>query len=181
MIVSVLAFGLLWFFQTSVASAQTENLNPELFRRTVPTNDPAEIDFALSVPIGYEPDAARHAVEAACERAAREAKAVFIKSGHPGCSPCRVFDRYHGLPEVQEILGKYYVIVAIDIKYMPDGMSTFSQYAKPGAPAWVIISPAQQVIVDSYGPEGNMGLSRQPGGSGLLSRCAQESHSFDYR
>jgi len=159
MFMSVFILCVAWMFQITVASGQNENLGPELFRRTVPTNDPAEHDLSLAV---YGPNAAQNTLEAACEQAANESKAVFIKSGHPECGWCRVFDRYHSSPEVQRILGKYYIIVAIDIKYMPDGKSIFSQYSQPGSPSWVIISPQKQVIVDSYAPGGNVGYPGSP-------------------
>ena len=110
----------------------------------------------------YPPTAAHDILEAACKTATRESKAVFVKSGFPECGWCRIFDRYHNLPDVQRILGRYYVIVAIDTKNMPDGEATFSKYAKPAAPSWVIISPQKRVIVDSYSREGNVGYPVEP-------------------
>jgi hypothetical protein len=109
----------------------------------------------------YSPTAARDAVEAACKQAARESKAVFIKSGYPACRWCRAFDRYHADAQVRPIIEKYYVVVAIDTENMPDGTAVFTQYAKPSAPSWVIISPQQIVIVDSYAPEGNVGYPEE--------------------
>ncbi len=99
---------------------------------------------------------------AACQDAANQSKMLFVKSGHPGCSWCRVFDRYHEMPEVHAILDKYYVVVNIDTVNMPDGSETFSLYAKPGAPSWVIISPEKEVIVDSYSEAGNVGYPLRP-------------------
>jgi hypothetical protein len=110
----------------------------------------------------YPPTAAHDALEAAFKTAAAESKAVFIKSGFPECGWCRVFDRYHHLPEVEKILGKFYVIVVIDTSYMPDGNITFSKYAKPSAPSWVIVSPQKKVIIDSYSPQGNVGYPLEP-------------------
>ena len=112
----------------------------------------------------YSATAAGDALEAACKQAARESKLVFVKSGFPECGWCRIFDRYHGTPEVQNILGKYYVVVAIDTENMPDGQTVFSKYAQPGAPSWVIITPQKKVIIDSYGgPQGNVGYPAEPG------------------
>src|SRR4051794_35512562 len=71
----------------------------------------------------YPPTAAHDALEVACRQAAAESKMVFVKSGFPECSWCRVFDRYHSAPEVQRIIGRYFVVVAIDTSYMPDGMA----------------------------------------------------------
>ena len=110
----------------------------------------------------YPPTAAQDALEAACKTAASESKSVFVKSGFPECGWCRIFDRYHNSPDVQRVLGKYYVIVSIDTSYMPDGKATFSKYAEPGAPSWVILSSQKKVIVDSYAPEGNVGYPLAP-------------------
>lgn len=87
---------------------------------------------------------------------------VFVKSGFPECGWCRVFDRYHGTHDVQQIMGKYYVTVKIDTRYMPDGKAAFSKLAKPGAPSWVIITPEKKVIIDSYAPKGNVGYPLEP-------------------
>jgi hypothetical protein len=111
---------------------------------------------------GYSQTAANDAVEAACQQAAKESKVVFIKSGIPECDWCRFFDCYHRLPEVQKIVGKYCVVVAIDAENMPDGNKVFSRYAVPATPAWVIITPQKKVIIDSYAPEGNVGYPLEP-------------------
>jgi hypothetical protein len=118
--------------------------------------------FAADARKDYPPTAARDALEAACKQAAAESKRVFVKSGFPECGWCRVFDRYHALPEVQAILGKHYVIVSIDTKYMPDGAAVFGKYAQPGAPSWVILTPERKVLGDSYGPGGNVGYPLEP-------------------
>ena len=110
----------------------------------------------------YPPTAAQDALEAACKQAAADSKMVFVKSGFPECGWCQVFDRYHGASAVQQILGKYYVVVAIDTKYMPDGQVVFSKLAQPGAPSWVIIAPDKKVIADSFAPTGNVGYPLQP-------------------
>jgi hypothetical protein len=100
----------------------------------------------------YTSTAASDVLEVACKQAAKESKLVFIKSGFPKCVWCRIFDRYHSIPEVQTIIGKYYVVAVMDVVNMPDGKAVFSKFAEPGAPAWVIITPQQAVIIDSYAP-----------------------------
>ena len=125
----------------------------------------AACSFSAEEKTNYTATAANDALEAACKQAAKESKAVFVKSGFPECVWCRVFDRYHSVPEVQKIIGKYYVVVAIDTKNMPDGNAVFSKYAEPGAPSWVIITPLKKVIIDSYassGTEGNVGYPLEP-------------------
>jgi hypothetical protein len=102
-------------------------------------------------------------VEAACRKAARESKCVFLKSGYPECASCVLFDHYLNLPEVRRIIDKYYVIVAIDTKNMTDGNAVFGKYAKPGVPSWVIMSSSKLVLVDSYSsPDGNVGFPESP-------------------
>lgn len=86
----------------------------------------------------YPADAAKDALTAACRKAAAESKVVFLKSGYPECGWCRVFDRYHERPAVREIIEKRLVVPSIDAKYTPDGRATFSRFAKPSAPSWVI-------------------------------------------
>ena len=112
----------------------------------------------------YSATAANDALEGACKQAAKESKAVFVKSGFPECVWCRVFDHYHSIPEVQKIIEKYYVVVVIDTKNMPDGVAVFSKLAMPAAPSWVIITPQKKIIINSYSPlpEGNVGYPLEP-------------------
>ncbi|HSY17245.1 MAG TPA: DUF255 domain-containing protein [Candidatus Acidoferrales bacterium] len=110
----------------------------------------------------YSATAASDVLAAACQQAAKESKLVFLKSGYPECSWCRVFDKFHGKPEVQKIIGKYYVVAVIDWEDMPDGKAVFGQYAKIGAPSWVILTPDKKVIIDSYAPSGNVGFPGAP-------------------
>lgn len=118
--------------------------------------------FGAEIKKDYPPTAAHDALEAACKQAAAESKLVFVKSGFPECGWCRVFDRYHAAREVQEIVGKYYVVVAIDTSYMPDGRAVFSKLARPGAPSWVIITPEKKPIIDSHASNDNVGYPLQP-------------------
>lgn len=111
----------------------------------------------------YGPSVAHELVQAALEKAKRESKVVFLKSGFPECGDCRLFDRYHARPTVQAILEKHCLLVALDIHNMPDGRATFANYAQPAAPAWVLISPDGTVLVDSYSPQGsNTGYPQKP-------------------
>lgn len=107
--------------------------------------------------ISYAQDAASRLLADACNRAKQDSKMVFVTSGFKECGWCRVFERYHALPEVKQILDELYEVVKIDTKYMPDGRDVFSGLAKPGAPSWVIITPERKVVVDSYSPSGNVG------------------------
>jgi hypothetical protein len=106
----------------------------------------------------YPPNAAHDLLDAALKQASAENKLVFLKSGFPECGWCRIFDKYHSTPAVKEILEKYYVIAAIDTSYMPDGTSVFKQFAEPGAPSWVIITPDKKVIVN----DNNVGYPAEP-------------------
>lgn len=110
------------------------------------------------------PNAARDAIEEECKIAARDKKMVFLTSGSPPCGHCVAFMNYHLLDDVNAVLGKYYVIVGINTGFMPDGVATFRKYAAPSFPSWVIITPKKKVVVDSYGPKGNVGYPDQPEG-----------------
>ena len=110
----------------------------------------------------FPPHAARDAVDGACQKARQDSKLVFMKSGFPACGWCRVFDRYHDSPETKEILEKYYVIIKIDTENMPDGKAVFSQFAEPGAPSWVIVTPDRKKVIDSYDSTGNVGYPSAP-------------------
>lgn len=110
----------------------------------------------------YSGTAATELVEAACKKAAAETKLVFLKSGHPQCGWCVVFDRFHHKPEVQQIIEKYYVVAAIDIVNMPNGAAVFERFAKVGAPSWVIITPERKALIDSYDNGSNVGYPLQP-------------------
>src|SRR6185436_6292017 len=87
---------------------------------------------------------------------------VFLKSGFPECSWSRLFDKYHSMAEVSQILGKYLVIAVIDTENMPDGNQVFSKYCPPGAPSWVIADTKQKVIVDSFCEGNNVGYPLAP-------------------
>lgn len=110
----------------------------------------------------YTADAAKTLIDAAVKKAASESKLVFLKAGHPQCGWCVVFDRYHHSEEVQKVIEKYYVVVAIDTVNMPDGEAQFSAFAKVGAPSWVIIQSDRQVVIDSYNHGRNVGFPGAP-------------------
>ena len=110
----------------------------------------------------YASNAAEKLMADACATARKDSKLVFVASGFKECGWCRVFEKYHALPEVSQILGKYLVNVKIDTTYMPDGKEVFSKMAKPSAPSWVIVTPDRKPIVDSYADSGNVGYPVEP-------------------
>ncbi len=114
--------------------------------------------------VGYPPNAAEELVAAATKQAVAESKLLFLKSGWPECGYCRMMDRYHHTPEVETILGAYYVVVSININDMPDGKDVFSRFAKPGGPSWAIAKPDGDVIATSFtnGDKGNTGFPVKP-------------------
>jgi hypothetical protein len=120
------------------------------------------IIFAAEKKADYPPDAAEILLTAACKEAAAESKVVFMKSGYPECGYCRKFDQFHSDPEVRRMLDPHLVIISIDTRYMPDGKAVFEKYAKPGAPSWVILTPAKKIIIDSYAAQGNVGFPVKP-------------------
>jgi uncharacterized protein YyaL (SSP411 family) len=110
----------------------------------------------------YPPHAAQQAVDTAFAKASSDGKVVFMKSGYPECGWCNIFDRYHAMPEVKQIVEKYYVVVKIDTSYMPDGKEVFTKFAEPGSPSWVIVGADRKPIIDSYDNGNNVGYPYEP-------------------
>lgn len=102
-------------------------------------------------------------VSAAMDQARAESKKVFLLSGFPGCSWCKLFDRFHETPDVKQIVDKYYVVAKIDTMNMADGRETFEKYGKVGAPAWVILTQYRKVLMTSDDENGvNVGYPFKP-------------------
>ena len=55
------------------------------------------------------------------DRAKTEHKKLFLVFSFEKCGWCRIFEKYHNDPQVNEILSKYYIVSKIDYYKMPDG------------------------------------------------------------
>jgi hypothetical protein len=80
--------------------------------------------------------------------ATEEQKSVIFIFDHPNCGWCRLFDNYHALPEVKEILDPEYLIQKIDISESETAMSLFEHYKFFGVPAWRIFSSDKELLSD---------------------------------
>ena len=80
--------------------------------------------------------------------AAEEQKSVIFIFDHPNCGWCRLFDNYHALPEVKEILDPEYLIQKIDISESESNRELFDHYNFMGVPAWMIFSSDKELLSD---------------------------------
>ncbi len=85
-------------------------------------------------------------------KAVEEKKSVMIIFDHPNCGWCRLFDKYHALPEVKEILSKDYLIQKIDIS--ESGEELWEYYNFRGVPGWLIFSSKRDLISDGKTVDG---------------------------
>jgi len=98
-------------------------------------------------------------------RAGKEHKSVIFIFSHENCGWCRVFDRYHELPEVKKILEKNYLIEIIDITDSESNKKLWEQYKYIGVPAWIIYRSDQELISDGKKEDGEqVGYPLEPDG-----------------
>jgi hypothetical protein len=98
-------------------------------------------------------------------RAAKEHKNVFFIFSHERCGWCRVFDRYHELPEVKEILEKNYLFEVIDITDSEPETALWEHYNFIGVPAWLIYSSKKELLFEGKSEEGKpVGYPIEPEG-----------------
>ncbi len=83
-------------------------------------------------------------------------KNVILVFGHQACSWCRVFDKYHALPEVKEILDPEFIIHKIDILESITGKQLYDHYILGGTPAWMIFNAKQELLFDGKNAKGNI-------------------------
>ena len=74
-----------------------------------------------------------------------------------------MFEAYHADPAVSRILGKYLVIVDVDIAKNPGGKEMYEKYGtQRGVPAWTVLDANEKVLADSGDGKGNVGLPYEP-------------------
>lgn len=110
----------------------------------------------------YEPTplVAEEVLDLAIEKAANEKKLVFLHFGAPWCGWCHYLEDWLAEPE-QAVLHEQFVDVKIDLDRMKNAKAILSRYSEEnqGIPWTAIIDPKTgKVIVDSTGPEGNIGF-----------------------
>lgn len=96
-------------------------------------------------------------------RAKKEDKKVFLVFGSPGCGWCKLLEKYHADPAVAKVVGKYFVIVKVDVVTNPGGNDLYHKYGTDrGVPAWTILDADSKVVVDSGDGQDNVGFPYEP-------------------
>jgi len=86
------------------------------------------------------------------DRAKTEHKKLFLVFSFEKCGWCRIFEKYHNDPQVNEILSKYFIVSKIDYYKTPDGQKLYMKYGLPGFPSWVILDETGNLIINSEAP-----------------------------
>ena len=126
-------------------------------------HDPAKV-LAFLEAHKAAPVEAKAVVQAAIDRASAEDKRVFLHFGAPWCGWCHKLEDFLARPEIAEIWAKEFVDVKVDTDRMTGGQELLAEYnAKPGGIPWfVVLDSRGESIVDSNGPEGNVGYPVKP-------------------
>ena len=74
-----------------------------------------------------------------------------------------MFEAYHADPAVSRIVGKYLVVVDVDIVKNPGGKEMYEKYGtQRGVPAWTVLDANEKVLADSGDGKENVGLPYEP-------------------
>lgn len=92
-------------------------------------------------------------------KAKKDDKRVFLVFGSPTCGWCRYLDKYHADAEVEKVVGKYFVIVKVDVVTNPGGEEMYKKYgADRGVPAFTVLDADAKVLADSGDGDKNVGF-----------------------
>ena len=95
----------------------------------------------------------------ALAKAKKDDKQVFLIFGSPTCGWCKYFDKYHADAEVEKVVGKYFVLVKVDVVTNPGGEEMYKKYGSDrGVPAWTVLAPDTKVLTDSGNGRDNVGF-----------------------
>ena len=109
-------------------------------------------------------------------KAVEEKKSVMIIFDHPNCGWCRVFDKYHALPEVKEILDPEYLIHKIDISESESGEELWEYYNFRGVPGWLIFSSDKELLSVGKNENGEqVGYPLEPAGMDVYIEAIRKS------
>jgi uncharacterized protein DUF255 len=101
--------------------------------------------------------------KAALSRAKKEGKQLFLLFTTPGASWCERFEAYHADPEVQRVLGKYFVLLRIDRIETPGGEHMYVGYGGTGSfPAFSILASDGMLLANSGDGDQNVGFPTTP-------------------
>jgi len=92
-------------------------------------------------------------------KAKKDDKRVFLIFGSPTCGWCKYLDKYHADAEVEEVVGKYFVLVKVDVVANPGGEVMYKQYGTDrGVPAWTVLAADASVVGNSGDGRENVGF-----------------------
>lgn len=123
-------------------------------------HDPAKV-LAYLESQEAAPPAAADVLAEGLERAKSEDKLVFLHFGAPWCGWCHRLEDFMARPEIAEILAVDYVDVKVDTDRMAGGAELLERYRGDragGIPWFVLLDADGEAIVDSTGPNGNVGF-----------------------
>ena len=102
--------------------------------------------------------------EGLAEAKARD-KRVFLHFGAPWCGWCHKLEDWMARKDVSKVLDKDFVDVKIDVDRTIGGKELLARYRTPdrgGIPWFVILDTDGKPLIDSTGPDGNVGFPVQP-------------------
>lgn len=93
--------------------------------------------------------------------AKKSGKRVFLHFGAPWCGWCHKLEDWMARPEIEQLMGKAFVDIKIDVDRMVGGADMKSKLTggkEGGIPWFVIMDASGKVLATSDGPKGNVGF-----------------------
>jgi len=109
----------------------------------------AQPGFHVNKNLYSETADARADIAAAEVAALQDHKRILLEFGGNWCGDCQVLDYYYQQPPNAGLLGKYYVVVRVDIGHMDHNMDIAEKYGVPvrkGVPALAILDARGNVL-----------------------------------
>jgi thiol:disulfide interchange protein len=95
-------------------------------------------------------------IEAAEKIARHDQKRILLDFGGNWCGDCQVLDFYYHQPPNAELLGKYYIVVHVDIGHMDHNLSIANKYHVPvgkGVPALAVLDADGKLLYSEHEKE----------------------------
>jgi thiol:disulfide interchange protein len=95
-------------------------------------------------------------IEGAEKIARHDQKRILLDFGGNWCGDCQVLDFYYHQPPNAELLGKYYIVVHVDIGHMDHNLSIANKYRVPidkGVPALAVLDADGKLLYSEHEKE----------------------------